>query len=54
MIIKTLEYENHRINNSIVHLQRNDDFNESDNYRWVKITENIELDALFGLIYFRG
>ena len=31
-----------------------DNFNESNNYTWVKKTDRVEIDALFGLMHFRG
>ena len=51
---KTFECKNTRINETIVRLQRSDNFNESSQYTWVKITNRVEIDALFRLTYFRG
>ena len=43
-----------RINETIARWQRNDTFNESSKYTWIKKTDRVEIDALFGLMYFRG
>ena len=46
---------NNRINETIAHLQRVESYNKSINkYTRVKVTDKIVLDALFGLMYFRG
>ena len=45
---------NTRINETIAHLQQNDNFNESSKYIWIEKTKRIEIDALFWLMYFKG
>ena len=50
---KIVDCTNTRINATIACLQRSDNFNESSNYTWVKKADRVEIDALFGLIYFR-
>ena len=40
---------NTRINETIAHLQRSDNFNESSKLTWVKKTDRVEIDALFVL-----
>ena len=45
---------NTRINETKARLQRSDNFNESSKYTWVKKTDRVKTNALFGLIYFRG
>ena len=51
---KIVDWTNTRINETIARLQRSDNFNESSKYTWVKATDRVEIDALFGLLYFRG
>ena len=51
---KIVDCTNTRTNETIVRLQRSDKFNESSKYTWLKKTDRVEIDALFGLIYFRG
>ena len=51
---KVVDCTNTRINETIARLQRSDNFNESSKYSWVKKTDRVEIDALFGLMYFRG
>ena len=51
---KIVDCTNTRINETIARLQRSDNFNESSKYSWVKKTDRVEIDALFGLMYFRG
>ena len=50
---KIVDCTNTRINATIAHLQRSDNFNESSNYTCVKKADRVKIDALFGLIYFR-
>lgn len=47
------EHRNHRINMNMTLLQRIDKHNSSYKYSYVKITDEIKLDALFGLMFFR-
>ena len=54
IIDKIVEYTNTSINETIARLQRSDNFNQSSKYKWVKKTNRVEIDALFGLMYFRG
>ena len=49
---KIVDCTNTTINETIARLQRSNNFNESSKYTWVKKT--VEIDALFGLMYFRG
>ena len=51
---KIVDCTNIRINETIARLLHSDNFNESNNYTWVKKTDRVEIDALFGLMYFRG
>ena len=51
---KIVEYANTSINETIARLQRSDNFNQSSKYKWVKKADGVEIDALFGLMYFRG
>ena len=51
---KIVDCTNTRINETIACLQQSDNFNESSKYTWVKKTGRVEIDALFGLMYFRG
>ena len=52
---KIVDHTNNRINETITRLQIVESYNISiDKYTRVKITDKIELDALFGLMYFRG
>ena len=51
---RIVDCTNTRINETIARLQRSDNFNESSKYSWVKKTDRVEIDALFGLMYFRG
>ena len=51
---KFLTAKNTRINGTLARLHRSDNFNESSKYTWVKKTDSVEIDALFGLVYFRG
>ena len=51
---KIVDCTNTRINETIARLQQSDNFNESSKYTWVKKTDRVEIDALFGLVYFRG
>ena len=51
---KIIDCTNTKINETIARLQRSDNFNESSKYSWVKKTDRVEIDALFGLMYFRG
>lgn len=46
-------HRNHRINMNMTLLQRIDKHNSSYKYSYVKITDEIKLDALFGLMFFR-
>ena len=50
---KIVDCTNIRINETIARLLHSDNFNESNNYTWVKKTDRVEIDALFGLMYFR-
>ena len=55
IINKILDHTNNRINETIARLQRVESYNKSiDRCTWVKGTDKIKLDALFGLMYFRG
>ena len=54
IIGRIVDYTNTRINETIARLQGSDNFNESSKYSWVKKTDRVEIDALFGLMYFRG
>ena len=51
---KIVDCTNTRINETIAALLRSDSFNESSKYSWVKKTDRVEIDALFGLMYFGG
>ena len=52
---KIVDHTNNRINETITRLQIVESCNISiDKYTQVKITDKIKLDALFGLMYFRG
>ena len=51
---KTVDCTSTTINKAIARLQRIDNFNESSKYTRVKKTDRVEIDALFGLMYFRG
>ena len=51
---KIVEYANTSLNETIARLQRSDNFNQSSKYKWVKKADGVEIDALFGLMYFRG
>ena len=51
---KTVDCTSTTINKTIARLQRIDNFNESSKYTRVKKTDRVEIDALFGLMYFRG
>ena len=51
---KTVECTNTRINKTIARLQRSDNLNKSSKLTWVKKADRAEIDALFGLINFRG
>ena len=52
---KIVDHTNNGINETITRLQIVESYNISiDKYTRVKITDKIELDALFGLMYFRG
>ena len=47
------DHTNNRINETIARLQEVESYNKSiDKYTWVKGTNKIELNALFGLMYF--
>lgn len=47
------DHTNNRINETITHLQRVESYNKSIyKYTWVKVTNKMELNALFGLMYF--
>ena len=50
---KIVDCTNTRINATISCFQRSDNFNESSTYTWVIKADRVEIDALFGLIYFR-
>ena len=54
IIDKIVDCTNIRINETIARLLHSDNFNESNNYTWVKKTDRVEIDALFGLMYFRS
>ena len=45
---------NAQINETMESLRQSNNFNESSKYTWVKKTSKDEIDALFGLMYFRG
>ena len=45
---------NTKISETIESLRQCNNFNESSKYTWVKKTSKDEIDALFGLMYFRG
>ena len=45
---------NAQINETMESLRQSNTFNESSKYTWVKKTSKDEIDALFGLMYFRG
>ena len=47
------EHRNHRINMNMTLLQRIDKHSSSYKYSYVKITGEIKLDALFGLMFCR-
>ena len=49
---KIVDCINTRINETIARLLQRDNFNESNKYTWVKRTDRVENDALFGLMYF--
>ena len=52
---KIVHYTINRINDTINRLQRVESYNKSINkYTWVKVANEIEPDALYGLKYFRG
>ena len=51
---KIIDCTNTKINETIERLQQSDNFNESSKYTWVEKPERVEIDALFGLMYFRG
>ena len=51
---KIVDCTNTKINEIIARLQQSDNFNESSKYTWIKKTDRGEIDALFGLMYFRG
>ena len=52
---KIVNSTNIRINETISRLQRSDNFSGSSKYTWVKKKPGrFEIDALFGLMYFRG
>ena len=51
---KIVNCTNTRINETIGRLQQSDNFIESSKYTWVKKPDRVEIDALFGLMYFRG
>ena len=51
---RIVDCANTRINETLARLQRSDSFNESSKYTWVKKTDRVEIDAFFGLVYFRG
>lgn len=52
---KFVDHTNNRTNETIARLQRVKRYNKSmDNYIWVKVTNKIKLDALPGLIFFKG
>ena len=52
---KIVNSTNIRINETISRLQRSDNFSGSSKYTWVKKKpDRFEIDALFGLMYFRG
>ena len=42
------------INETRAPLKQSNNFDESSHYIWVKKTDRVEIDALFGLMYFRG
>lgn len=47
------DHTNNRINETITRLQRVESYNKSIyKHTWVKVTNKIELNALFGLMYF--
>ena len=50
---KIVDYTNTRINETVAHLQWSDSFKESSKYTWIKETGRAEIDALFGLMYFK-
>ena len=54
IMVKIIECTNTRINETIAYLQQSDNFNESSKYTWIKRTDRVEIDALFGLMYFKG
>ena len=45
---KTADLTNTRINGNIAPLQQSDNFNESIKYTWVKKTDRVASDVLFG------
>lgn len=47
---KIFEHTNHRMSKSNVQLWRNDNFIQLDKGCWVKVTDNIEFDALSKLM----
>ena len=51
---KVVDCTNTRINETIARLQRSDNLNKSSKLTWVKKADRAEIDALFGLMYFRG
>ena len=52
---KTVDHTNNRINEKITRLQRVQSFNKStDKHTCVKVTDNIEINVIFGLMYFRS
>ena len=52
---KIVDHTNSRINETIVCSQRVESYNKSiDKYALVKSTNKIELNALFGVMYFRN
>ena len=52
---KTVDHTNNMINETIARLRRVQSFNKStDKHTWVKVTDKIEINVLFGLMYFRN
>ena len=48
---KAVDHTDYIIKETIACLQRVESYNKSiDKYTWVKVTDKIELDSLFGLI----
>ena len=52
---KTVDHTNNRTNEIITRLERVQSFNKStDKHTCVKVTDKIEINVIFGLMYFRS